>query len=379
MKRICMIVIAAVLLLSSCTTEMPEDPVSQEQEETPTAPEPAEIDTSLYEYSVIEQQSEFMLNLPGMLLVTDQARGATLYYVNKASGEERIFCLDPLCEHTSCVSQYFYMPRNLVYHPYDGNLYGTTVQNGTGYGTELYCIEAMTQEVSLAWIGNGNDLTKYIYAYDQYILFTMERENGGYRLMRYDVESKTTEEIMPPEGRTFTKILYVSGDTILVSFTDDAGWYLADADFTEYTPTNVTSIVYLNGDLAIGNVRNDQSRVTGLCYQSVHEEEQHVILDGNTPILTLGFDGEYVYYSEYYQDSSGNYQQGKALYRVALADGSVEHLGDFPGILMEVSCFEGTIYYYYKTYVDLKPTFVYGKLSETESGFVAEDFEIIHP
>ena len=375
--KYCLLILFLLSLLLSCTREMPDDELlvpDEQQENVEIAP----INRSLYEDSGVFQNTKYMKNLPGILLVCDQTQGATLYYVNKESEEERIYCFDPLCKHGNCVAYHFYLPRNLVYHPYDDAIYGTTVQHGLGCGTELYRIDPQTQEIELVWQGNGNDLDRFLYAYEQYVFFVVENSEKGYDIMRYDAERDEVEQMAPPNGKAFMRFFYIQGEKIIVRFMDEKEWYQTYEDFSQFISLGSNGMTYFDQERAIQLI-STEGEIFGFRVQYFGSEQTKVFFESDVSVLNLGYDGKYVYYAEYIQAANGSFLLDEMLYRVCVDDGEVEQLCPLGGTPMEVACYDGNIYYHVKKYSDGSPDFFYGKLIETESGFVAEDFDLYVP
>ena len=373
---ICLLCVVMAFSAISCADEMPEDQMIPDDQSGHKEASP--IDWSLYEENEIFQNTKYIKNMPGVLLVCDQSHGATLYYVNKASGEERIYCFDPLCQHGNCAAYHFYLPRNLVYHPYDGCIYGTTVEHGLGSGTELYRIDLQTQEIEIVWPGKGNYLEQYLYAHEQYIYFPVKNEEKGYDVMRYDADTQELELMSAPKGKAFMKFLYICGDKIIVRFMDEKELYQTDEDFSQFTPLGLEGLTYFDQERVILPVATE-GNIFGFKVQDFGSESATLFFESNVAILNLGYDGTYVYYAEYKQAVGGSAGLDDTLFRVCVDNGVVEELCSLGGTPMEIACYDGNVYYHTKKYLDGSPEFFYGKLVKTENGFVAEDFEIEHP
>jgi hypothetical protein len=386
MKKIIVCVMAIILLVSSysCASEMP----SLKTDSTDTQKEDValeSIDSSRYTVSTVLPQSDYIRNFPGYVVVSNQDRGLTLYYVNKVSMEQRIFCFDPLCQHTACIAKQAYHVKNLIYHPGDGNIYGV-IGDGPRMGSTLYCMNVETQEMSVAWEGNGNALSGNIYSYENYLYFGVSATEGGIDIMRYDAQSGKTVTLPAPENRTFYR-LYISGSTIAVKFLDDSALYLTDEEFHKYTRANgVENFKYMKDNIVISFIQGNglsiglpQGYLLGFCCTDMNSGESHVFYESDVPIYAKGFDGEYIYFSVC-EIEGDHYTVGDILYRVSSKNGNVEvvcHQGG--NSIREIHYFEDTLYYYRKEHVDGKAMLLYGILQPTNGAFTAEDFEIIHP
>jgi hypothetical protein len=377
-----LVVFLLICTLESCAQEMPS-PDGNSPSSPNVSSKVDEIDISKYQLSAVYQHSYYFRNIPGALLVANQDHGAALYYVNKSSGDERIYCFDALCKHTNCVARTLYQPRLLQYHPYDKNLYGIPPEHGKKGGSRLYCIDGETQEMRCAWEGNGNVIdTDYLCVSGQYLYFPVKRTEVGYDIVRYDVEKGKAEVMTPPDGKYFHYVMYISGDVFLVTFVDEANCYLTDEDFQKFTKTDYQNgFYYMNGSDAISilyDTRNGQHASVGFRYDNIKNGESYVVLEQQEPIHPTGFDGSYLYLIEYFWQDSG-YLLGNMLYRISIDGGNVEFVYDFGGTLREVVSFEDSLFYYRKEYENGSPVHIYGKLTEKSDGFTAEDFEIIHP
>lgn len=372
----------------ACANEMPDE---WEDQGDDTVVEDGEewsediIDTDLYTFSTIyDKRNHYIRNLPGMLLVPDQKDGATLYYINKATGVGRIYCFDPLCDHHSCAAAQIMLSEKCIYHPADGNLY-YSAGKASRLGSTLDCLDVNTQESRTVWKGNGNMLKSgSFFVMDQYLFFCVARTEGGYDVMRYDVLREQVEQMQPPAGKVFRAIT-ISGEYIFVYFMDEAVTYRTTAAFSTYTLLDIpVGIWYVDENLFVDRIKGEEIR--GLAFGNIIGFETYDILTGEynefciseMPLYPKGFDGTYIYYTEY-EKRGENYVEASMLYRVSILDGEVEEVCDFDGMIQEIAKFENTVYYYRKEYRNDVPVFIYGKLTESEEGFVAEDFEFVYP
>ena len=377
---------ALILMLSfiGCADEMPQVDGELEQDDYPPTYQDDVIDTTLYELSSVGSYSRNMLNMPGMLLVTDQKRGATLYYINKATGKGHIFCFDPLCDHLNCPASQIMMTLKCGYHPEDNALY-YSIGRATRMGTELYRLDLATFESEVVWESDGNLLDPGFEVYGDYLLFGVQRTEGGCDFYKLDVASRTVSPIQPPAGKVLQSV-WVRGGKLYAMFMDGPIHYRVDISSGMYT--EVDSPIrggFYDDTIQVGNIMGEQE-IRGLAYGNIvgfesytaATSERRQIYKGEVPLYPKGFDGEYVYYTEY-EKKGDSYVENPMLYRVSIQTGEVQELCEIEGYLMEVIKFEDTVYYCHKVYVDSSPQFLYGRLIEDEYGFTAEDFEIEYP
>lgn len=379
MKRFLLFFLAILMLaLTSCANDMPLPDEDNPNHEDGKIDIPS-LDSSLYQYSTLYQHLHNFQNIPGALLVHVSENGSSLYCLDKSAGELRMFCFDPLCNHSQCVSRLLPLTKMLVYQPYDGNIYGVPFEYGKKGGSRLYCVDGNTQDIRCVWEGNGNVIdSDFLYVYEQYLYFPVKRIDVGYDLFRYDVEQEEIEKMEPPSGKTFRYVFYISGDTFVATFTDDDAYYLTDMNFQRFKKTSCPRIYYMNGEHTIHILhgkRNQQSVSVGFGYHNLTSGQSYTILEQETPIYPAGFDGSYLYFIEYEWDGTA-YMLGDILYRISVDGGAAEFVYDFDGTLREVVSFEDTLYYYRKEYQDGKAVHIYGRLTQNDDGFSAEDFPI---
>ena len=384
---ICLLCVVMAFSAISCADEMPEQqPNGEEIQQEIEWTEPDFVDQTIYQPSTIHSESRFIRNFPGMLIVSNQDYGLLLHYVNKATGEQRVFCFDPLCDHDNCIARQVCLAQKIIYHPHDGNIYGYLGAGGR-MGTEIYRIDMETQEAEVIWKGNGNKLDEQVFTYREYLYFAVYAVDGGVDIMRYDVETEQVELLNPPQGRKF-RFFIICGETILVRFMDDPTYYLANDRLQILKPIEDVAVSqYMSEKTLISYIMGDQAvRGTALGniigYQAYDFKTSSVktFYESDVPMYPKGFDGEYVYYTEYEVKADNTVRELDTLYRVSCVDGHVDEVLEKGGQgIQELHCFEGVLYYYRKQYTDGSADLLYGKLVKTENGFVAEDFEIEHP
>lgn len=317
-------------------------------------------------------------------MITDQKRGATLYYINKATGKGHIFCFDPLCNHLNCPASQIMLTFKCGYHPKDNALY-YSIGKTTRLGTELCRLDLETFESEVVWESGGNLLDHGFETYGDYLLFGVQRTEGGRDFLKLDVKSGRVSPIQPPSGKVFQS-MWIHGGQVYAMFTDEPTWYRSDASLSSYTA--VDSPIrggFYDDTVHVGYVMGEQE-IRGLAFGNIVGFEAYMMqtgerwqfYEGDAPLYPKGFDGTYIYYTEY-EKKGESYMEMSMLYRVAVRTGEVEQLCEIDGLLMEVVKFEDTIYYCHKAYVDSSAQFLYGRLIEDEDVFTAEDFEIIYP
>ena len=380
----CLLCVVMAFCASACANEMPQIDGELEQNDYPPTYQEDVIDMELYELSSVNTYSREMLNLPGMLLITDQRRGATLYYINKATGKGHIFCFDPLCNHKNCPASQIMLVRKCGYHPKDNALY-YSIGKATRMGTEVYRLDLETFESKVVWKSDGNLLMHGFEVFGDYLVFMVARTEGGYDAMLLNVTTGDVIPIQPPSGKVFQSFTVINGKAY-ATFTDSSAYYRLDASLSYYNEVDVpVRGTYFDDNVRIGKLMGEQE-IRGLAYGNIVGFEAYEmqsgkrwqVYKGEVPLYHKGFDGEYVYYTEY-EKKGESYVENPMLYRVSVWTGEVEELCEITGYLMEVVEFEDTVYYCHKVYVDSSPQFCYGKLVKTEDGFVAEDFEIEYP
>lgn len=357
MKRLFVFLFAIILLLCSCTTEMPNNSNNEQWDV---------IDEELFTLSeslLCNPYNRVFRNMPGMVLYSDPCQ---LYYINKTTGEKHLFCFDPLCDHVdeSCVVNSNSYALYYLWSPADGCLYASQFDMNTGGNDgNFYRINTNTQEQELVIQGNGNEF-RYMYANEDYFYFTRALKDGGFEILRYDPIKEKTLTMSPPDGRLFCD-LFVSGDTILASFMDDSQLYLTDADFTSYTKTELDSMMltYMDGTTVYAAVDSD-GKSTGYLntarelfrYDLLTQTKETILSVEDVALATIGFDGKYIYYrlnplKEGSDSQAAEY--GDILYRISVDGGegeplinfSMEHTGlDYELYAYMVCCYDGVIY-----------------------------------
>lgn len=379
------VLLLTLLLLVGCTTTLPPiDPDDSEAEDLYSNNEKDAVDSALFELSDVEPYSRFMLNLPGMVLITDQNRNLALHYINKATEKHMIFCFDPLCDHSNCPATQIMMTLKCGYHPKDHALY-YSIGKGSRMGTELYRLDLETFESDRVWKGNGNTLQQGFTVYGDELLFSVTRADGGYDYMRLQVSNRTIKQIQPPTGKVFQSIVVRKGQAF-ATFTDEAAHYRIDNNWNTYTPADIpTGGKFFSNDLQIGYLMGDKKidnlaygNVVGFTVYTFQTGELRKFFLSDEPLYPKGFDGTYVYYTKYEKEGEV-FAEASTLYRLSILNGAKESLCDIDGVLMEIVKFEDTIYYCRKVYTNDAPQFLYGKITELDDIFTAEDFPITQP
>ena len=360
---ICLLCVAMAFSAISCADEMPEMENSYLDEGDFGVYQEDVIDTTLYELSSVGSYSRNMLNLPGMLLITDQEKGATLYYINKATGKGHIFCFDPLCDHLNCPASQIMMTLKCGYHPEDNALY-YSIGRATRMGTELYRLDLETFESEVVWESDGNLLDPGFEVYGDYLLFGVQRTEGGRDFLKLDIESGKVLPIEPLPGKVFQSLAVV-GEIAYATFTDGSTRYRLDASLNRYTEVDMpVRGTYFDDNIRIGKLMGEEE-IRGLAYGNIVGFEAYEmqtgkrwqVYKGEVPLYHKGFDGEYVYYTEY-EKKGDSYVENPMLYRVSIQTGEVQELCEIEGYLMEVIKFEDTVYYCHNVYVDSSPQFL---------------------
>ncbi len=370
MKLWIMLILALSLSLTlcACAREMPQAFPNDAHagEEAILVTEPDVIDSSLFDVAenlICNPYHRVFRNIPGMVLHTNRAYGDRLFYINKKTGESRLFCFDPLCDHQSCMATINPYAQYYVWSSADGCLYaaGYDVMTGGNDGC-LYRIDTTTQESALVITGNGNEWRQML-ANEQYIFLLRAQKDGSLEILRFDPIGKRCDTISPPDGKAFSDLM-VSGNTCLVSFMDEPTSYLTDCDFAAYTPTALSSrVIYLDGAtayVASDEQGHDVGRVnTARCLDrydlNTGTRTRLLSVDG-AAFDPVGFDGSYIYYllnplKEGTADRLEEY--GDILYRISVMGGEGEPLVNFDqehtGLngelyVYEACCYDGVIY-----------------------------------
>ncbi|MBQ7338949.1 MAG: hypothetical protein IJW40_10940 [Clostridia bacterium] len=345
------------------------------------------LEFPLYEDSVVFPRSSYIKNMPGLLLVANQAYEQSLYCINKSTATQHIFCFDKNCTHEACAAHFFYAPEKLIYSPYNGNIYGCTGFRADSNYTLLYCIDPNNLNIRCIWWGDEMEILNDKAISGSYLYFATADSASSINIYRLHMDDETIEPMCPPEGKSFHSFM-ISDNTLLIRFRGDSEYYRTDRDFSTYIPTGVKNITYLNGEEYILRVEREASREervvaaeTTCAYilGNLATGEEREVFRSDLLMQTLGFDGEYIYYNlikpwqyQYIADST--------IYRVSIRTGEEEKLCRYSdGIIKQVVCHEGTIYYYKEGFEDYKKSLIYGSLVKVNGIYLAKDFEVIYP
>ena len=400
MKKIIVCVMAIILLVSSYSRASEMPPQNDQQYHDFLAEESVAIDDTLYtasESRVWSFRQPLFVNLPGMVLLNDQEThhgGIHLNYINKRNVKEYYFCFDALCDHNDCFGGYggdFHYVEHWVWSDADQHLYATAllpsdisvIDQSDG---NLYRIDMTTQEYTRVYEGNGNPF-RSLYANDQYIYMTRLHTSGYTEIVRFDPIGQKAKTMSPPSGRQFSTLI-VSGDTILVSFTDDyLQMYRTDTAFTDFEAVDLPlQPLYVDGQCVIFT-QDDTGTSVGwgasarsICVYDMETEKTSTVISyvgEDIGVRVVGYGSGYVYYLLNPLSGGTFVHPGRILYRVSLSGGEAEPMVNFgmddTGLEYElyvdmVCVYDGAIYCHLKT--DSKSYFVdrYGVLAQNDDG-----------
>ncbi|MBQ7338702.1 MAG: DUF5050 domain-containing protein [Clostridia bacterium] len=400
MKKIYLLIFMMVFLcLSSCADAMPDEYLV-DNTEVEEEIDYGIIDDSLYtpsESMVYSMRQPLFVNLPGMVLLNDQEahNGAVhLTYVNKANTTEYFFCFDALCNHGDCIGGYggaFLFVENWIWFSGTQQLYATArppseLNLMASSDGNLYQIDIDTQEYQLVYRGNGSEILA-IYANEKYIYLRRMNADGQMDIVRFHPKSGKAKTMVPPTGRKFSALI-VSGDTILVNFTDEYGqMYQTDERFSYYEPIYVPmqpiymdqeTVYYSESTTGISVGWGVSAR--SICSYNLDTKEKRNIFtyDGEDHcVRVVGYGGGYIYYLLNPLRGGTYVHPGRILYRVPIEGGESEpmvnfgkdHTGlDYELFVDMVAVYDGTIYCHLKT--DANGPFVdrYGTLTQDQDG-----------
>ncbi|MBQ8718163.1 MAG: hypothetical protein IJY66_02730 [Clostridia bacterium] len=397
----CVLLLAA---LPSCATSAPEIVPELSQPDEILSPLEPTVEDSFgpgvskeplpippYQASTVFPASTHILNLPEVILTANQTYERALYCIDKKTGTSRIFCYDPTCVHENCTSHHFSHPKNLIYAHYNGSLYGNVDVDVHSNRTLLYRIDGNSFLIECVWWGNGQPIREQKAVHQNYLYFSTQGKYREINIFRMSLDDHTVEQMLPPEGKTFCDFMISSG-VFLARFRQGDEYYRTDEHFSQYTPTGLYSIAYLNGEEYIKKITRqptpEEAGTTdeytvgyALGNLSTHDETQ--ICTSEQFLKTLGFDGEYIYY-RYSSSRPNQYVANHTLYRVNVRTGQAEQLCRYDdGLVLEVACYDGVIYYYKedaaKEVYTYTKALLYGRLVRAETTLLAKDFPIYYP
>lgn len=275
MKKLCSILILLAMLcglLTSC-----EEGITTNREEAKIA------------YS-----RSSMTETPTRILYST---GGIVFYYNKITGENNVFCFDPLCKHTSlktCISQKFILNGTNVtiqYSEYDNRFY-------TFRGQKLcsFAFDGSDLKIEYSFAENGDFED---WAYDPFYIavvkvienrvyfIALDRENGGRELYCFHTETKEMTNLSENIEAKVPAYLEWNGKLYfqLVGETE-SGTYCADLDM-----------------------------------QNMEKISDHIGWTSDDPFLNGKF-----YYVEYDWNESGEEKVPSYISCVSLTDGSVTRL-----------------------------------------------------
>ena len=392
-------------MLASCAAPVPELPPNlpeqYDEHMYPPAPTVGDSYTTTvtkellpippYEESTIFPSSTHMVNLPEVILTANQTYERAMYCLEKSTNTERIFCYDPDCTHENCVSHHFSDPKQLIYSHYNGCLYGCLDINVDSNLSLLYRIDCSSLEVECVWQGNGCTIRAPKAIYQNYLYFSTQGASLENEIFRMNLDDHSVEQLSPPKDLPFYDFM-ISDDVFLVRFYRDDEYYQTDEDFSQFTPTGIYDIAYLNAEQYIQKITrtptNEERSATneftcGYALGDLDAETVTEFFHSELLLYTLGFDGEYIYY-RCVDPRPNRYVANHTLYRVNIYNGESEPLCRYDdGVMLEVACYDGVIYYYKedaaKEVYAYTKAFLYGRLVRAETTLLAKDFPIYYP
>ena len=170
-----------------------------------------------------------------------------IYYYNKLTAENYIFCFDPLCKHNdySCISWKFEMAsygwQTIRYSAYDNRFYALRGQQFCSFafdGSDLKVLHSFGEEGSFdnEQMPYAHGDLVYLQIGGKYVYFlASDSESGKRGLMRYDAETQKMERLFYDADTSIYGYL-LDGDTLYMSMVGTyAGLYRMNTDGTEIT------------------------------------------------------------------------------------------------------------------------------------------------
>lgn len=184
------------------------------------------IDVTSYEKSVVYSMPGVgyfkFINVPGMVLYTDQSHGATLSYVNKASHKSFYFCFDPTCTHYECPANILHLTNQMVYCR--GRIYAVRPEPELGgAGTMIYSVGLDATDLKVCYRGNGNEICNLL-VYGDEIYFTQMRTDGGRDVLAYDVDTGKVKTVSIKTDLDIERY-FVANNEIYFTFIGDTFLY----------------------------------------------------------------------------------------------------------------------------------------------------------
>ena len=244
-----------------------------------------------------------LINSPGMVIYTDQSQGATLAYVNKTTRNSFYFCFDPTCSHYDCPANILHLTNNMVYC--NGKLYAVCPEpERGGGGTSLYSVNLDSTDLHKCYTSDGNEIYNPL-VWNNTILFSQGRTDGGEDLIAYDTKSGKTS-VISDRYELDIGTYFAARDAIYYTFIGDTYLYRTN-DFFE-TSEKLFDIEKMSNRLygdqthlyGVEYVRDD----TGVVYAgrivrcSLETGDMEVVYDGHgEPLNFVGIDDDCCYFS----------------------------------------------------------------------------------
>ena len=233
-KQIAMFLVAvSLLMLVSCSTLNPSESVAETTIGTDITP----TDT----FKAYYPSSDAFSETPTRLLYVQS--GIVKYY-NKLTGENQIFCFDPLCRHSGpdeCIAHKFMMAdsgiQSIEYCEYDNRFYALRGSQFCSFafdGSDLKVEYSFGEEGKFGANKHGVYMfgdTADLCVYEKYAFFlVLDKERGNFALNRFDIETKVIDHIFYEVNTNINGYL-ISNDTIYLSLVGNyAGFYRTKLD-----------------------------------------------------------------------------------------------------------------------------------------------------
>ena len=223
---------------------------------------PDTVDISSYVPSEIYSLPEIgyfkFIDAPGMILYTDQSRGATLAYFNKVTENSFFFCFDPTCTHYECAANILHHTNHMVYC--NGKLFAVRPEPELGgAGTALYSIKLDATDLKECYKSDGNEISNLL-VYDSTILFTQGRTDGGRDIISYDTVSGKSE-VISDNFDLDIELYFTANNAIYYTFVGDTFLYRTNDYFKTsqkmFDKVSISNIMY-----------GDDTHIYGLEYQA---------------------------------------------------------------------------------------------------------------
>ena len=228
-KQIAMFLVAvSLLMLVSCSTLNPSESV----EETTIGTDITPTDT----FKAYYPSSDAFSETPTRLLYVQS--GIVKYY-NKLTGENQIFCFDPLCRHSGpdeCIAHKFMMAdsgiQSIEYCEYDNRFYALRGSQFCSFafdGSDLKVEYSFGEEGKFGANKHGVYMfgdTADLCVYEKYAFFlVLDKERGNFALNRFDIETKVIDHI-------FMRSIPISTDILSATIPSISVWLETTQGFT---------------------------------------------------------------------------------------------------------------------------------------------------